>query len=120
MTANIHHEFEKAMDKNTSSFDNNLTQGPNKKECSTKPKKGYYSGEPSPHFGCSGAEPENDDQIVDDNWETCHGRDMFFCPNHRVQYPCHNKDCEADMCNNFHSSGEEEIEDWDYETEVYE
>ena len=91
----------------------------------TEPKKGYFTEEPSVHIGCSvcGAEPESDDQIVDDNWETCLGRDMFFCPQHRVQYPCHNEVCEADLCYNFHCSDENwvvDTEEWDYETEDYE
>ena len=90
-----------------------------------QPKKGYFTEEPSVHIGCSvcGAEPESDDQIVDDNWETCRGRDMFFCPHHRVQYPCHNEDCEADLCNNFHCSDENwvtDMEEWNNETEDYE
>ena len=120
MNANFPVEVNKVKEslETNSSPDNNLTRVPIEQ---IKSKKGYYSGEPSPHVGCSvcSAEPENNDQIVDDNWETCHGRDMFFCPDHRVQYPCHNKDCEADMCSNFHSL-DEEIEDWDYETEAYE
>lgn len=87
-------------------------------------KKGYYTKEPSIHTKCSvcGLEPKTPDSITDDNWETCYGRDMFFCPEHRVRYPCYNAVCEADLCSNFHS--EEDwlihISDlWDYLTEDY-
>jgi len=87
-------------------------------------KKGYYKTENSIHTKCSvcDVEPQNDDEIITDNWETCKGRDMFFCKNHRVQYPCHNQECDADICNNFHSdpNWDTEIEIWDYENEEYE
>jgi len=89
-------------------------------------KKGYYTKEPSDHFKCSvcGAEPEDDDDIVNDDWETCTGRDMFFCPDHRVQYPCHNEECHANMCYEYHcvDNWMEAILAiiWDYDNEPYE
>jgi len=88
-----------------------------------KMKKGFYEKEPSKHTKCSVCKlyPLNDDLITDDNWETCWGRNMFFCPFHRVQYPCQNKKCEADICYNFHQeeNWKINIEFWDYDNERY-
>ena len=86
-------------------------------------KKGFYQNEPDVLTQCSvcGVLPENDDAITDDNWETCSGRNMFFCPEHRVQHPCHNPDCQADLCFSFHedSDWKSGIGEWDYDREGY-
>ena len=88
------------------------------------PKKGFYKNEPDSHEACSvcAASPENEEAITDDNWETCWGRNMFFCPDHRVQHPCHNAACEADMCYGAHEEAEwqKTIEAWNYDEETYE
>lgn len=88
-----------------------------------KNKKGFYKKGPSNHNKCSVCKlhPLNEGSITDDNWETCWGRNMFFCPFHRVQYPCHNKNCEADICYNFHQeeNWKIDIEFWDYDNEIY-
>jgi len=94
------------------------------KESPTVRKKGFYKNEPDSHEICSvcDASPESDEAITDDNWETCWGRNMFFCPKHRIQHPCHNDACEADVCNNVHQEPDwaQNIETWDYDNETYE
>jgi len=92
-------------------------------EC-VKNKKGFYQRDPDDHEKCSvcGIEPISYKSIIEDNWETCWGRNMFFCPNHRVQYPCNNDECDADECYNFREdkNWKNIIKYWDYENEVYE
>jgi len=89
----------------------------------TKNRKGLYDHEPDNHLNCSvcGIYPEEDEDIINDNWETCWGRNMFFCSNHRVQYPCHNDNCQTDLCNNYHDdkNWKNIIKFWDYDNEKY-
>ena len=84
-------------------------------------KKGYITAEPTDCVKCSvcGLEPENETDITNDNWETCWGRNMFFCPIHRAPYPCRNGKCQADICFNFHDeeNWENFIEEWNYDEE---
>jgi hypothetical protein len=86
-------------------------------------KKGFYKKNPDNYDKCSVCNliPQTDESIVDDNWETCWGRNMFFCPNHRVQYPCNNELCEADPCYNFreNKNWKNMIKYWDYDNEKY-
>jgi len=86
-------------------------------------RKGFYLKEPDNINKCSvcGIKPMFDSAIIDDNWETCLGRNMFFCPFHRVQYPCNNHDCDADLCNNFHGDSDwmNKIKYWNYDNERY-
>ena len=88
-----------------------------------KNKKGFYQIEPDNHDKCSvcGVKPICEESIVEDNWETCWGRNMFFCPNHRVQYPCNNNVCEADVCYNYkdNKNWKNSLNYWDYDNEIY-
>jgi hypothetical protein len=86
-------------------------------------KKGFYKNHHDQDPTCSvcGTKPYCYDEIISDNWETCSGRNMFFCPNHRVQYPCHNEECDADECYNFRENinWKNMIKYWDYDNERY-
>ena len=86
-------------------------------------KKGFYLNEPDNHIKCSvcNLKPIYNEAIVEDNWETCWGRNMFFCPFHRVQYPCNNDECDADLCNNFRQDKywKNIIKYWNYDNEKY-
>lgn len=63
--------------------------------------KGYFNSNPSNHTKCSVCNLNKLTNFI--GWELCSGRNMLFCPNHRVRYPCHNEWCEADLCFNFHA-----------------
>jgi len=86
-------------------------------------KKGFYQLEPDHTQVCSvcNLKPRDDNAIIEDNWETCLGRNMFFCPYHRVQYPCNNEECDADTCYNFreNKNWKNILKYWDYENEIY-
>jgi hypothetical protein len=86
-------------------------------------KKGFYQKDPDNIQSCSVCDlkPSDGNAITEDNWETCWGRNMFFCPLHRVQYPCNNEECDADLCYNFREdkNWKNIIKYWDYENEKY-
>ena len=48
-----------------------------------------------------------DDQVCDENWETCNGLQEFYCGDcreAREEPPCDDPECEADVCYNYHEA----------------